>query len=233
MPLLQVHSWFASEAQWDRLGERLGEIGAAFPGLAIAAILVLAGWLVAVAASWLLRATLRLLPFNAAARRLVGDGLLGAHEPAVLASWALRWLILLASGVIALDVLGFGLSHSLEARLRDLLPRVLTAAVLLVGGSVIAMLLGAVTRRFFEGAGLAGGVMRGRIVSGVLTFFAVLLAVEQLGFAIQFVMALGIVIVAAAGLALALAFGLGSRDLAREFLLEFMRSLDEGRRPRS
>ena len=60
-----------------------------------------------------------------------------------------------------------------------------------------------------------------------------LLALEQLGFAAQFVMAVGIVAVAALGLALGLAFGLGCRDLARDFVVEYLRSLepDEPKRP--
>jgi hypothetical protein len=113
------------------------------------------------------------------------------------------------------------------------LPRVLAATVLLAGGAVAAMLMGAFTRRFFDGAGVPGGKLRGQGVTTVLTFFAVLLAIEQLGFAVQFVMAIGVVIAAAAGLALALAFGLGCRDLARDFLIEYLRTLEDDRVPRA
>jgi len=40
-------------------------------------------------------------------------------------------------------------------------------------------------------------------------------------------MILAIVAVAAVGLALGLAFGLGCRELARDFVVEYLRSLDE------
>jgi hypothetical protein len=46
-------------------------------------------------------------------------------------------------------------------------------------------------------------------------------------------MGIGITVVAAAGLGLALAFGLGCRELARDFVVEYLRSLEaeEPKRP--
>ncbi|HUK64663.1 MAG TPA: hypothetical protein VLV15_15075, partial [Dongiaceae bacterium] len=136
------------------------------------------------------------------------------------------WLLLMLSLVVAFDAMGLDVGSSLAERFRDVLPRVLAATILLAVGALVAMLMGAFTRRFFDGAGLSGGRLRGQGVTAVLTFFAVMLAIEQLGFAVQFVMAMGIIIAASAGLALALAFGLGCRDLARDFVIEYLRSLE-------
>jgi small-conductance mechanosensitive channel len=131
--------------------------------------------------------------------------------------------------VLAFDTLGFELSLAVGERLRDVLPRVLASALLLVAGVLAAMALGALTRRFFDSAGLRGGRLRGQLVTATFTLFAALLALEQLGFAAQFVMAVGVVAVAALGLAAGLAFGLGCRDLARDFVVEYLRSIDEER----
>ena len=60
-----------------------------------------------------------------------------------------------------------------------------------------------------------------------MLFRSILVALDQLGFAAQFVMALGVVAVATAGLGLALAFGLGCRELARDFLVEYLRALED------
>jgi Na+/melibiose symporter-like transporter len=114
-----------------------------------------------------------------------------------------------------------------------MLPRLVAAAVLLAVGMMVAMLLAAMTRRFVESAGIKGARFRGQIVGIVVVVFTVLLALEQLGLAAQFVFALVLVVLAGIALALGLAFGLGCRDLARDFVLEYLRSLeDEGpRRP--
>ncbi len=205
----------------------------ALGGTLVLGAILLVGWAVAFAVSWVVKHVLRWLRFNDGLRGLVGHPVLGAHEPAALAAWAVYWLLLFATLVVAFDALGLDVGSSLAARLRDVLPRVLAATILLAGGALVAMLMGAFTRRFFDGAGLSGGRLRGQGVTAVLTFFAVLLAIEQLGFAVQFVMAIGVVIAAAAGLALALAFGLGCRELARDFLIEYLRTLDDDRGPRA
>jgi hypothetical protein len=135
--------------------------------------------------------------------------------------------------VLAADLLGFDLSTSVTERLRDVLPRVAAATLVLVVGTGLAMVLGAATRRAFESAGFRGSAVRGRVVMIALSAFSILLALEQLGLAAQLVVALSVTAVAAAGLALALAFGLGCRELARDFLVEMLQSLndDAPRRP--
>ncbi|MBK7369215.1 MAG: hypothetical protein IPJ04_15330 [Candidatus Eisenbacteria bacterium] len=94
-------------------------------------------------------------------------------------------------------------------------------------GTLGAIVVGAVTQRFLESAEVRAAAIFGRVVGAVLTGFAMLLALEQLGFAAQFVMAIGVVAASATGLGLALAFGLGCRELARDFLVEYLRSLEE------
>src|SRR5262249_51834653 len=158
---------------------------------------------------------LRALRFNQGVRGVLGaSGTPLTHEPAAVASWAVRWTVVVVTVLLALDVLGLNLLSGVSDRLVDTLPRVFTATIMLAAGLVAAWLLGGATRRFFAGGGLRGSRIRGQIVTAILSAFAVLLALEQLGFAAQFVMALGVTAVAAAGLAVGLAFGLGCRDLA-------------------
>ena len=103
----------------------------------------------------------------------------------------------------------------------------IAATIVLVVGIALAMGLGAVTRRLFESAGFRGAAIRGRVVTVTLSAFVVLLALEQLGLAAQLILALAVTAVAAVGLAIALAFGLGCRELARDFVVEMLRSLED------
>jgi hypothetical protein len=54
-----------------------------------------------------------------------------------------------------------------------------------------------------------------------------MLALEQLGMAAQLLIGIGLILAAAVALAAGLAFGLGCRELARDFLVEYLRSVDE------
>ncbi len=218
---------------WSSLLTRLGDLGrAASQGalnVLLAVVVMLGGWGIAALLSRLVRAVLRGLHFDDGVRRLAGPRAATRQEPAGLAAWAVYWVLLAAAAMLALDVLGFNLLSSVAERLGDVVPRIVTSAVLFAFGAVIALVLGGFAHRFLESAELRGARLGGQIVTAVLTGFAALLALEQLGFAAQFVMAIGIVALSTAGLGLALAFGLGCRDLARDFLVEYLRSLDDER----
>jgi len=216
---------------WSNLLERLGDLarGAGQGALyvAVGLVVMLAGWGLASTLARLVRVLLRALRFNGAMRRLMGPRVTLRHEPAAIAAWAVYWLVIAGAVMLVLETMGFGLAASVAERLGEVVPRIVTSALLLAVGALVALLGGGVTRHFLESADIRAAKLQGRIVTSVLTGFAVLLALDQLGFAAQFVMSIGVVAVAAAGLGLALAFGLGCRDLARDFLVEYLRSLDD------
>ena len=224
--ILQADAW---SANLDRLGELGRGTARVALDLVIATAVMLVGWAIAALLSRLVRVMLHRLRFDDGVRSLVGARVLGTHEPARIASWATYWLVLTGAGLLALEALGMSVMGSIGARLGEVVPSIITSALLFAAGSVIAMVVGSLTRRFLETAEIRAARVHGQIVTGVLTGFAALLALEQLGFAAQFVMAIGVVATGAAGLALALAFGLGCRDLARDFLVEYLRSLDDER----
>jgi hypothetical protein len=195
--------------------------------VALALLVMLIGWGVAALVGGLVRGILHLVHFGDAVRRLLGPRAAAIHDPAVLAARTVYWVLLAATALVALEFIGIGLAAQVADRLSDVVPRIVTSAVLFAVGALVAMVLGALTRRFLESAEIRAARFHGQLVYAVLTGFAALLALEQLGLAAQFVMGIGLVAVAAASLGLALAFGLGCRELARDFLVEYLRSLDE------
>ena len=214
----------------DDLGQRvvtlLSSAGLWALDALVALLIAFLGWAIARLIAYGVRALLHALRFNDGMRRLLGDVPL-RYEPTALVAWAVQWTIVLLTVMLCADVLGFDLTRSVSERLADIMPRVIAATIVLVVGIALAMVLGAFTRRLFESAGFRGAAIRGRVVTITLSGFAVLLALEQLGLAAQLIVALGVTGVAAAGLAFALAFGLGCRDLARDFVVEMLRSLED------
>ncbi len=220
------------EAVLDRARTLISSAAQGALDLLLAVIVVLVGWAVAHLLSRVVLLLLRAVRFNSGVRRLTGAVGALRYEPAALAAWVVFWSVVALAVLLAADAIGLNLSPSVGDRLREVLPRVIAATIELVAGIAMAMGLGAVTQRVFEGAGLRRSRLRGQIVTVVLSAFAVLLALEQLGLAAQFILALGIAAMSAAGLAAALAFGLGCRDLARDFVVEYLRSLDDESRER-
>lgn len=225
--VLQTGGWAAF---LERMGDLLRGAGRDLSALLVVVAVILVGWLVAALLARLTLLVLRTARFNQAIHGVLpGWSGAAAHEPAGFVSWAVFWLIFAVAIVLALDTLGWDLGAAVSQRLRDVLPRVGAAALLLLVGVLLATMLGGLARRFFEGAGMRAARLRGQVVTAVFTFFAAILSLEQLGLAAQFVMALGITAFAAFALALGLAFGLGCRELARDFVVEYLRSLGEDR----
>lgn len=212
----------------DHLVRMLDEFQVGAFDFLLAVAVVVVGWLLSMLFARLTLWVLRAARFDDAMERMLGHRAMVGHEPARVTSWAVFWIGIGVTMLLALDVLGFDVAGPLTDRMRDVVPRVVAAGILFSVGWLIAQVMGALTRRFFETAGFRRARLRGQIVSLVLTIFAVLVALEQLGFAAQFVMGTGLVVFGGLSLALALAFGMGCRELARDFVVEYLRSLEEG-----
>jgi hypothetical protein len=193
----------------------------------VSAALFLVGWIVAVLISRLVQALFSLIGVDASYARLRSAGGLAPElAPSRVAGYVIFWAILLAAVLVSLRVVGMDLAPSITARLQDVVPRVLTSALVLLLGIPIAVGAGRIIGTLLATTGVRLGRLGSQIIAAVLVVFVVLLALEQLGLAAQLVMSVGIAAVSAVGLALALAFGLGCRDLARDLVVEYLRAAD-------
>jgi len=201
----------------------------------VAGAIAFLGWLLATllgrAAQWILART----GLDSSTQNLARPGEPRRPElyPSRLVGYALFWTVFLSAAIVALRVVGLDLAPSIAARLQDVVPRVLTSAVVLILGIPLALAGSRILNALLAPSGLKPSRIRSQAVSALLIVFVVLVALEQLGLAAQMVIAIGITVVAAAGLALALAFGLGCRDLARDLIVEYLRASEEAhpRRP--
>ncbi len=187
----------------------------------------LLGWILATLFSRLVQTLFSLIGVDSSYARLRQQGALAPElSPSRFAGYLMFWAIILAAIMVSLRVVGMDLVPSISARLQDVVPRVLTSALVLLLGVPIAMAAGRIISTLLAQTGVRLGRLRSQMLVSVLVAFTVLLALEQLGLAAQLVMAIGIASVGAVGLALALAFGLGCRDLARDLVVEYLRAAD-------
>ena len=211
----------------DQLQSTLTSVSEGLILFLISAGVFLLGWLLATLLSRLVQGFFALVGVDASYARLQrGGGVAPELPPSRFAGYLIFWAIILATVLVSLRIVGMDLAPSITARLQDVVPRVLTAALVLLLGIPIAMAAGRILGTMLASTGVRLGKLRSQILISVLVTFMVLLALEQLGLAAQLVMAVGIAAVGAVGLALALAFGLGCRDLARDLVVEYLRAAD-------
>ena len=222
--ILQASLWEHATATGERTLEFARRAGVI---VLVAAALILGAWLAAAIAAAASRALLRLVHFDEGVQRLLGEPGTFRLQPSRAVTAAVRGSVWLLVALFGSELLGLTLASSVGARLEEVVPRIITSALLLGMGAVLALTLGAMLRHLLDRAGVRAARFQGQVVTLTLMVFSILLALDQLGFAAQFVMALGVIAAGAAGLGLALAFGLGCRELARDFLVEYLRALED------
>jgi uncharacterized membrane protein len=108
------------------------------------------------------------------------------------------------------------------------LPNVFTALLVLLVGYVLSNFLGRAALIASVNAGIRVSGVIGKFVKLLVLTLSATMALEQLGIGRETVILTFAIVLAGVMLALALAFGLGGRDLAREYLEKKMRGKDEG-----
>jgi small-conductance mechanosensitive channel len=204
------------------IGEIVSSIAAWLPGLAAALLLLFVGWIVARIVQFLTRNILARLGLDRLSERA---GISQVFSQAGLVSSAsdllarlVYWLVLLVFLLGATESLGLvGVVEILRGFV-NYLPRVLAATVILILGSLLARLVSDAVRALSVQAGIDSGPVMGQAVRYVLLIFAIILALEQLGIETNLLTIAASAIISALAIALALAFGLGSRDLARNIM---------------
>lgn len=191
------------------------------PRLVVMLVIALIGWLIAYALRWLVQSVLRVIRFdrlsqNAGANELLTQAALPSSTE--LLGRLVFWVAWLGFVLLGISVLGIvGLSDYIS-RFFLFLPRLFTALVIVFFGLLAAS--------FFSRAALLAAVnanlRASRLISSsirlVIMIFVLSMVFEELGLA-EHTVVLGFGITfGAMMLALALAFGLGGRDLARQFL---------------
>ncbi len=191
------------------------------PRLVVMLVIVLVGLLVAYVLKMTLRAVLHVtrldrLSEEAGASRFLRMAALPSMTE--LLSRSLFWVTWCGFILIGISILGVAGLQEQISRLFLLLPAIFVA--------ILVLFLGLVTANFLSRAALLAAVNAGypspKLLSWSIRFviwaLAISMALEQVGVARQTVIAAFSIVFGAFMLGLAIAFGLGGRELARDFL---------------
>jgi hypothetical protein len=191
------------------------------PRLLAMLIIALLGWLVAYILKIILRGILRIAKFdrladNAGTTQLLSN--LALPTSSELLSRVLFWLVWLGFILLGVQVLGIvGLQEHIS-RFFLYLPRFFVALFIVFFGLVAASFFSRATLLAAVNADFPSPRLLATSVRTVIIIFAVSMAFEQLGLGERTIIVAFAIAFGALMLGLALAFGLGGRDLAKQFL---------------
>jgi hypothetical protein len=197
------------------------------PDLLLALALLVVGWLVARSLRKLSARVLRLLKVDEFAERSGFEDFLvrgGVEMTAVtLISSAVYWLVLLGVFLALLDALGLQAARLLLERFAGFIPNLIVAVGILVFGSLLARIGGALVFSYLSNIGTPAAGPVAALARYALLAFVLFMAAEQLAVRSEVLISGFQIAFAAVCLAAALAFGLGGREWAAQVIARYTR----------
>jgi len=200
----------------------LTQIGAFLPRLALAIIVLIAGWLVAKLARFTVVKGLRAINFNILTERAGIDGFLQQgglrSDTTGIFGVLVYWLVVLAALIIAFNSVGLTYITDLLGKILLFVPKVIVALLIVTFGAYFARFVANAVITYCRNVGIQDEAMLGTLAQYAIMAFVVLIALEQVNVGGDIIRESFLVILAGVVFALALAFGLGGKEWAAERL---------------
>ena len=192
------------------------------PSLLAMIIILTVGLLLAWAAGHLVERLLRVIGLDALSNRLGFSAALARggvkSEFSHIAGLGAYWLVVIFAVMAGLGVLNLEPLNQFARTLLAYLPHLFTAAVILVVGYLLANFISRAVLIAAVNAGLPPARMLAAFSRWGVQLVAIAMALEQLGIAETVVVVGFALLMGGVVLAGAIAFGLGAKDLAKEYL---------------
>jgi hypothetical protein len=200
----------------------LVQIGAFLPRLGLAALVLIAGWLLAKAVRFVIEKALRAINFNVLTERSGMDDFLQQGgmqgDTTRLFGVLAYWLVILAALIIAFNGLGLTYITDLLHRVVLFVPKVVVALLMLAFGSYFARFVGNAVITYCRNVDIQDAEFLGKLAQYAIMAFVVLIALDQVEVGGEIVRQTFLIVLAGIVFALALAFGIGGKDWAAERL---------------
>jgi hypothetical protein len=145
------------------------------------------------------------------------------RTPTATAADFLFYATLFLAALLAIRMLGVEAGQAILTTLLGVVPRVLSFMLILFLGALLAVFLSVFAQLVLAGSGIQHPGFWGKAIAWGTFGLTVVFSLEPLGPAGRLVTSVLLLGLSAVGLAAAVAFGLGCKDLAREFVLEMLK----------
>jgi Conserved TM helix len=214
--------WQMIMGELDHAMQELARSFAHFlPRLLAMLIIALLGWVMAYGLKITLRGILRIVKFdrlsdNAGTTQLLNK--LDLPSSSELLSRVVFWVVWLGFILLGVQVLGIVGLQEYISRFFLYLPRLFVAMFIVFFGLLAASFFSRATLLAAVNADSPSPRLLATLIRTIIVLFAVTMAFEQLGVAEKTILVAFTIAFGALMLGLAIAFGMGGRDLARDFL---------------
>ncbi len=200
----------------------LTEILNFIPHLVNGLIILIIGYLISALARWIIRTVLHRLRFDELADRVgITNALssLGVRLPlSNVIAQIVFFFLLLSFATSAVMLMGLTAIASLLQNVLAFVPRAISAAIIIIFGSMLARFLGETVTNMAGNVNITYNRALGKIIEYTLVAFVVVLAISTLGVDTTILTTALTILIAAGGLAIALTFAFGAREAARNVI---------------
>jgi hypothetical protein len=200
----------------------LTQVGVFLPKLALALVVLIAGWLLARLARFAVAKGLRAINFNVLTERAGMDGFLkqGGLQSDTTDIFAVLvyWLVIFIALVIAFNGLGLTYITDLLGQVVLFVPKVIVALLIIAFGGYFALFIGNTVGTYCRNVGMKDGELLGTLAQYAIIAFVVLMALEQVSIGGDVIRHSFLILLGGVVLGLALAFGLGGQKWAAQLL---------------
>ena len=200
----------------------LVQLGQFLPKLALAIVVLIAGWMLAKLARFAVVKALRAINFNVLTGRAGMDGFLrqgGVQSDTTdIFGVLIYWVVILAALVIGFNSLGLTYITDLLRQVVLFVPKVIVALLILAFGAYFARFIGGTVMTYCRNIGIQDADLLGSLAQYAIMTFVVLIALEQVNVGGEIVRLSFLIILGGVVFAFALAFGLGSQAKVAQLL---------------
>ena len=200
----------------------LTQVGVFLPKLALALVVLIAGWLLARLARFAVARGLRAINFNVLTERAGMDGFLkqgGLHSDTTdIFAVLVYWLVVFIALVIAFNGLGLTYITDLLGQVVLFVPKVIVALLIIAFGGYFALFIGNTVGTYCRNVGMKDGELLGMLAQYAIIAFVVLMALDQVSIGGDVIRHSFLILLGGVVLGLALAFGLGGQKWAAQLL---------------
>jgi hypothetical protein len=216
------------------ISNRFDEIWATLPAPLAALLILLFGWLAALAIRFIVAKLLLLIRFDSIGAKTGLSEFLRKgnvkYSPSRLAGVIVYWVALLAVFLEVARVLDLDIYLALSSRIVQAVPNIVSGFLIAIVGYLIVSFIANFILTIALNASFPSARFLSRFIKWLGVVIVVTMALEQLGLGRSIIEFIFQISLAAIAFGAALAFGLGCKDMARDMLQKIIRDLREHER---